>query len=575
MSSQPAPQQDELFKHWIAALIASVTLVAAVAAYLQTEASAQATVFSRDAQIYAIQAMGKRVSGQAEVDFGVDGAYYTWLSLETYADSAERFSASQPELEGEARRLRAVRDEIAQLSPLLAEEYFDAAGAESADGNGAYPYYTTYEADRYGVEADVLSEKFQRAADLNNFWSNKANLYVFHLTMLAVALALYGLATTLEGRMRWVFTGLASVIFLATTLALGATYRDKAPVLPDAAIADFARGKGLTAHSEYEQAIAAFGAAIERAPAYGNAYAARGDAYMALEPTDERLRAAIADYDRALEYDPDNTSILWNLSWAHYLLGQYDESVAASEAALRVDPQLFAVGCNQGAAHLAAGDVQRAREAYRRAQQAATDLVQQSRAVGGQPPWSVWWVLDACVTDLDDLLLRLDGQETDNAPPYDRLAHSATVRSEAKRWRDRFKSLNTALEFGVDPEAPRTRAAVSAVRFMREGEDGEPTGEPLETFPSTTDEVVVEFDYRNFGPQMRFDRKVYRDGVEDFRLRVQEIDISELTEEGTATFTITRSYSSFWFEPGLYRVDFFIDGQLVGSGSFTIEPSEG
>ena len=161
-----------------------MTIVAASAAFLQTDANGHANVANRDAQNYSLEAVGLRTAGQAEVDYGWYGATYSWFELDTLARTAEQDGDDDA-----AKRYRGVRDRIANLSPLL-----QSPTSTRPDGN--YPDLSGYEADRYLVEATELSERNTNAARLNNSWDCRANTYILHLTLLAVALALLGLSAT-------------------------------------------------------------------------------------------------------------------------------------------------------------------------------------------------------------------------------------------------------------------------------------------------------------------------------------------------------------------------------------------
>ena len=56
---------------------------------------------------------------------------------------------------------------------------------------------------------------------------------------------------------------------------------------------------------DYEGAILAFSAAIEIDPKRAPAYVGRGDAYVKSGETEENLAAALVDYEKAFELDPD------------------------------------------------------------------------------------------------------------------------------------------------------------------------------------------------------------------------------------------------------------------------------
>ena len=211
------------FERLVIALIASVAVLAAVVALLQTNASALADEANRNAQRYAVQAMGRNISGAAQVDYGWY-AYQTWDELDSQARSADGAGD-----EAAGRRYRTIRDRIAELSPMLAPPYFDSTGE-------AFPRLTAYEADVFLVESTGLAEHYAASAALDNAWGNKANAYVTHLTMLAVTLFLYGLSMTVSGWTRWLFVGAGSAIVSVVLIWAGVVTFSGVPSLPDEAI---------------------------------------------------------------------------------------------------------------------------------------------------------------------------------------------------------------------------------------------------------------------------------------------------------------------------------------------------
>ncbi|MBL8057640.1 MAG: hypothetical protein JNK29_13135, partial [Anaerolineales bacterium] len=259
---------DERFKRLLAVLIALATLAATVITFLQSDAGARDDRANRDARRYTFEAFGQRVSGDARVNFDYNRAYQAWYELNLLADSAE--AREDP---AAAERYRAVRDELTRLSPLLAAPYFDAAAGE--------PNVAQYESDTYVVAITTLTEKYLAAAVVKDAWDAKANAYVFHITLLAVALFLFGLAATLsQPATRWIFTGVGLLIAVVAVGQAAWTFfqpvtdrREQA-----GAIDAYARGVGLAYQGRPEEALAAFDQAVAASPDYANAFVARAGA---------------------------------------------------------------------------------------------------------------------------------------------------------------------------------------------------------------------------------------------------------------------------------------------------------
>ncbi len=79
---------DESFKKIIAILIALVTALAAIVAFLQSDAGARDDVANRDTKNYALEALGQQVSGDARVNYDYNTAYQAWYELDLLAASA-------------------------------------------------------------------------------------------------------------------------------------------------------------------------------------------------------------------------------------------------------------------------------------------------------------------------------------------------------------------------------------------------------------------------------------------------------------------------------------------------------
>ena len=103
-----------------------------------------------------------------------------------------------------------------------------------------------------------LAERSAAWFAVKQAWDEKANTYVVHLTILAVALFLLGLATTISGRARWVFVVAGLLITLIALVWVVVVFITPVPQLPDSAIDAYARGVGLSYQGDSEEAIAAF-----------------------------------------------------------------------------------------------------------------------------------------------------------------------------------------------------------------------------------------------------------------------------------------------------------------------------
>lgn len=586
---QPPPQSQaqssregaDPFDRLTAILIAAVTIVAATAAFLQTDASNHADVADRDAQNFSLEAVGLRTAGQAEVDYGWYGAAHTWFELDTLAQTAEH-GDDRPAV----KRYEAVRDRISHLSPLLQTPYFDKTGTD-------YPDLAAFESDKFLVEATKLSERNTNAARLSNAWDGRASTYVLHLTLLAVALALLGLSATRAAWPRKLFVTAGSLIVLVTMAWMAVVTTGDVEETPEDAMDAFARGYGLAWRYQPQQAIEAYDEALDADPAYANAYSERGNAHLTLAFDDIGVDPVVAqgelakgarDLEAARDAGNNDKNVNWNLGFVYYLMGDFDKAIKAGERALAEDPALFPVRCNVGLTHLAAGDLNEARAVYASALDTVTEQVTEAKQAGREPPSSLWLYLDMCAGDLDSLRARLglDERTWTQAPARDSISDSDDLRREVDRLQTEIKDHLIALEYTGEPPGEAVEAAVEPFSFGLASTDanGDPVydqdgfqvyePDPDATFPSWTDEVNVLFDYAGAADGEKEDWKIYIDGVEEPALRIR----SEWTlgEAGSAVLPISYAFSSTFALPsGEYNVELYLDHHFVRRGTFTIK----
>ncbi len=347
--SESTPKTDH-FKNRVAVIMAVLAALVTIIAYMQSDAGARDDRANRDSKRYASEALGRKVSGTARVNFDYNAAYQNWYELDLLANSAEareEISATQ--------RYQTARDQMLPLSPLLAPPYFD---AETGQIDVA-----KYEADTYVVEIAALNEKFVAASTVKDAWDAKANTYIVVLTLLAVALFMFGLAITISTpATRKIFVGagvLATVVAIVWGISIAAqpvTDRREQGNAIDA----YARGYGLAYQSRWEEAIAAFDDAIKAAPDYATAYAQRADAWSA---AGDNAKAA-ADYEQARANGDESTSTAGNLAWTYYTLGRFDDAINLNRETLAKAPDELWVRFNQAVTLLAAGKIEEAKAEY-------------------------------------------------------------------------------------------------------------------------------------------------------------------------------------------------------------------
>jgi tetratricopeptide (TPR) repeat protein len=552
------PESETRFESFVSILIATVTIMAAVTAFMQTYANSQVGRANRLAQQYSIEATTRRLSGTVQFSYDWQGAFQTWRELDLQIIAAQQDGDTAT-----AERYRALRDRIVPLSPLLQAPYFDP--------QTLWPDPARYEADLYLVEATRAGEHFAAEAALGNAWDEIATGFVVQLTLLAVTLSLYGLSTIITGWVRWLFVLLGSGLALLCMAWLVVSLIWPLPELSDRAIDAYAQGVGLAWQSRQEEAVSQFDQAIADAPGYANAYYERGNAFFSLGQYEQ----AAADYVAARANGRDDVNVGWNLGWVYYLLGRYDEAIAIDRHVLDLNPTVVGVRMNLALTLLAQGRFDEARADYDRALQEAARQVQEARAAGSEPPSSLWYYLDAGSLDLENLLDQMAGtpQPWTQAPPPNLVTTElATLQAVAQEQVKRIKEHTVALEFHGQPPSAPSSANVSDFQFGQEVSDSQGNFlryDTSDSFLYGTNDMVVLFDYAGFQDGQHEVWKVYLNGQEDPSLRV--VGAWSIGDSGSGAKSISYAYSNvFIFTPGRYVVELYVDSELLRRGTFRV-----
>lgn len=548
--------EEARFERFVSILIASVTILAAITAFLQTYAGTEASKANRRAQAYSIQATTRQLSGAVQFSYDWQGAFQTWREVDLQITAAEQ--------EGDtvaAERYRRLRDHLATISPMLQPPYFA----------GDWPDSYKYEADLYVVEATRAAEHFAAEAARGNGWDGIASAFVVQLTLLAVALSLYGLSTTMGTWVRWLFVGVGSALVLLCLAWMALALIWPLPELPDDAIDAYAEGVGLAYQGRDEEAIPLFSTALDVAPDYASAYYDRANSYYNLGNYEQ----AAADYAAAKANGRDDVNVGWNLGWTYYLLGRYDEAVQTDVRVLELDPTVVGVRTNLALALMAQGKIENARIEYDHALNEAARQVVEAHAANQEPPSSLWYYLDAAALDIENLLAQVNGapKPWTQAPA----AHLVTadfgaLQTFGAEQMKRIKEHTVALEFTGRPPGAPSSANVSDFEFGQEVLDVQGNFERYDTgdtFAYGTNDMVILFDYVGLRDGQSEVWKVYVNGYEDASLRV--VSDWAVGESGGAAKSISYAYSNvFIFAPGEYTVELYIDSELLKRGTFWV-----
>ncbi len=557
-----SPQNDERFKKLIAVMIAVITTLIAVLSFLQGDAASRDDAANRDSKRYSLESFGRQVSGDAQVNYDYNSAYQGWYELNLLAAAAETVGDGAA-----ARRYTALSEEMLKLSPMLQAPYFDPATGRLN--------VAKYESDVYVVDNTALFERFAAASIVKDAWDYKANTYIVHLTLLAVALFLFGLSLTISSKStRLLFTVVGLAIALFATGWAGVLFARPVNDLRQCKSADgtfaidtYAQGVGLAYQNKYQEAIAEFDKALVCKPTYVNALIQRGDANSAVG----NYGAAAADYEQARAAGDTSGNVAGNLGWVYYLLGRFDDAAAMNRTALTASPGELWIQYDLALSLLADNQLDKARAEYQVGMELAAKQVADAKAAHAEPPSYLWWGLEDAANSVDDLQNVVDAGE--GSPPLNSLSDPGAIAAAAADISSQLKSLSVGLEFTGPPPVGELTAVVSPFTFATPIVDDAGNVvdyEPAESFPYGTDSVSILYDYQGMTDGQEVVFKVYIDGEEDPSWRF--VEPWSLGESGSAEKPLSYAYSNTQvLSSGEYVIEVYVDSHLAQTGTFVVE----
>ena len=352
------------FRRRLALVVVLITLFAAFVAYLHEQNSNLEDNAAREAQIASIKGFGQQVG--ASTEFRFDYRLFVQRQLlerQHLVAAARQRTTVDPALGalygGDSDRYTQLRDTIGNGAPVQ-----DLAGADSVNGK------LQSAPDKARLEQEVFSNKA-------NDYGNKADSFVALLTVLAVGLFLIGLSLTLSGRGRYYLAipgvAIAVVCLLwAVVIGTGSVTR----VSPNA-IDLTAQGQQLQSSGDAAGAIDKYKAAIADSPQFGAAFARLADAefvngghalsggqFISISDP-EATKRAIAAGEKAISLGEGGASLLSDIGFYHFTLGEYDRAEALSQQALDSNDQFPPLVFNLGVVQVAQGEASDAEATYR------------------------------------------------------------------------------------------------------------------------------------------------------------------------------------------------------------------
>jgi hypothetical protein len=208
-------ENTERWKTMIIFLTMVNTILVAIIAGLQTDANIRANDANRDSQYYAVLTSGElqRIGLQNNYDMNTYARIldntsrslvmgYTSLQLAGGGDDQGAAFSNVQALVAQAQADAATKFSIFYQDPRYAPESPD-----------AQPELQRY-IDDSNAEALALLAKQNAASDSYKIWSGKSDSYVAVLTILAIAFFLFGIAQSVNPRLRLLFAGFGIVVIV-------------------------------------------------------------------------------------------------------------------------------------------------------------------------------------------------------------------------------------------------------------------------------------------------------------------------------------------------------------------------
>ncbi len=550
-----APLSDESWRHVLVPLIAAAALLGAVIGFLEVDAGARAARAQRDARAATLRAVAKSSAAIVRYAYERDRlAAYQSLAAEWLIERDRAFAAvSGAEAAAHVRsasRLFEALDAGRSMSSLLSPPYFDES-TFAAD-------VVQFNVDYFTVPALRASEEDEALRAQSAAWTSKATRYVVMLTVLAVSLFLFGLAATLRGGLRRLFTAVGCSLDGALIILIIVTALAPIPVWSAESVNDYANaageltyassvaplGQAATAVDHASRAVALANEAIEERPDYAAAYELRAMARLVaaeeapLFAGAAAYAAAVQDFERAVALGRDSGALQDLRARALFFAGRAGDALDAERTAVGLSPeQRLRFGLHLAILLLGADQVD---ESMREAE--AAFAWAEGHPLGSDP-----------VTFREAVLI------------LERLAFLDWPGRAAleTRIKEAFVSL---VHLGVTSPRPLV-ARIGSLSFAAGAALPATTA-----FSKGTETVEMRFDAAGLAVGDSLVVVVRRDQVEQPSLGWAEIWAGPASEVVVRTLGASRGGKTVFDLPsGTYAIEAYVGGALAASGSFVVE----
>jgi len=354
------------FRRRLALVVVLITLFGAGIAYLHESNGNLEDNAARSAQIASIKGFGQQVGASTEYRFD-----YRVFVQSQLLERRHVIATSRQNTTNDAAQAQIYADDSSRYGQLSGAIAGDTKVQDETTSASAVSSTLDTAPDKARLEQKVFANKA-------NDYGNKADSYVAVLTVLAVGLFLIGLSLTIAGRGRYylaapgvaiaiVCVGWAAVVTLGTITKVSSHAIDLT-----------AQGQALANSGDPKGAIDKFHEAIADSPQFGAAFARLADAefeaggtggngsnLQSLSTKDAAQRAIDAG-EKAISLGEGNPSLLSNVGFYHFFLGQYDRAADLSEQALSSNDEFPPLVFNLAVAQVGKGEADAAQKTYER-----------------------------------------------------------------------------------------------------------------------------------------------------------------------------------------------------------------
>jgi tetratricopeptide (TPR) repeat protein len=566
-------RDDKPFKTALTLLLAGLTFITSLIVILNVHASNRGAAASRDARLLGIRYLthlGKSF-WDAAGERDLIGAYQEVSGLIMQAQVYENMARGG----GNAPFYKMMRESLAKSRDLLLVQGEVSKPPYFTPGYGAFNYFQ-YVLDHVSVPAtEILEHQEQKWAE-GAFWGAKADAYTTGLAIMAVAAFLLTLSLVLTAHIRFVIAGAGAFLVVALLVVAGLTTIKEWRGHTDESIRLLARASGnaltaqmvinwngdtklassyaLEARTDLDKILSVdpayiaailLNARVQTVLGEAQYFAASGDGGRAA------LEKAASDLDRAIAGGKTEGYTYWSKGYVNFLLGRHDVSAAAMNRALALLPdQKFTLGLVKAVAILYAGRIQEARA-----------LVEESVEFALKKP------LGADAMNIRAIIKNL--VRFNEIHPVEGLPAMITRLEEAAVC---LAVLNKARPDDV-------KAEISTPRFVAPVYDnaGNIIDAPAaEEYKPGTGRAPFLFELKGMAKGQSIVRKVYRRAPGQV-FWIEELWLGRAEHwDGPAEARLMGSVENQIPEAGEvlasgdYRLEIFVDGKLLASGSFKV-----